>query len=161
MTIRSKAIVLGTAFFLCAGAFGAPTKAKEVKKTALRALPPVENEEAQPDHTFVLTIKKKPKSREEAGPVLIYRFSMSGYANYQWVVVPTAGDKRYLLELFKAVKLTGRSETLGVETSQEHIADLRGSDREQRAAQLEDDLKGHSAVVFSYENDPAQPDSGL
>lgn len=106
-------------------------------------------------NTFVVTIEKKPKEVVEEGPVLIYRYNMSGYVDYQWIIVPSEESKQLIVGVLKGLRIIDGSETVGVRTLKEEIENMQGQGKDQRAAKLTADLQKFTAVVYSYENKTA------
>lgn len=99
------------------------------------------------DGTFTVTIQKKEKAREALGPVLVYRYNMTGYANYQWVIIRSESQRAVAEGLAKAI-----SPTAGVQTVEQFIAGLQGQDRAGRAERMRQELQDFEMVVHSYEN---------
>lgn len=102
-----------------------------------------------------IDVKKKPTEVVANGPVLIYRYDMSGSANYQWIVVPSEKSRDFvenLLKTMQAVGLVG----VGVKTLNEIKNEKPYAGEEDEHAryvqQMITDLQTYSAVVESYEN---------
>jgi hypothetical protein len=102
-------------------------------------------------------VQKKPIARVDQGPILFYRFRISGASsNYHWIIVPSEESKLFILGLLKSLDIIKEKETPWVKTLQESIDTMQGSNQESRAAKLRADMQNHFAIVESYEHDPAR-----
>lgn len=109
------------------------------------------------DDVFTVTVEKKPKEVVAEGPILIYRYNMSGAADYQWVYVPNEDSKNYVVSLLKALKVIKDESGVGVKTlaevqAQKIVPGEHQDSHDQNIARLTADLQSHAAVVDSYEN---------
>lgn len=106
----------------------------------------------------VTVIQKEPLARIDQGPILFYRFRISGESsNYHWIIVPSEESKLFVLGLLKSLDIIKAGETPWVKTLQEAIDTMQGSNQEARAAKLRADMQNRSAIVESYEHDPSVP----
>ena len=109
---------------------------------------------AAPDN-IITRITKKPLERLEKGPILVYRYRISGAAkDYRWIIVQSEESKRMVVGLLEAVGVVSESGSTWVRTLQESIDSMQGSEQPARVAKLRADLQNHSVIVESYENDP-------
>jgi hypothetical protein len=112
---------------------------------------------SEKDDTFIVTIEKKPKEIVTDGPVVIYRYNMTGTKDYQWIYVPTEESRTFVVSLLKALKVIKGDSGVGVHTlaevkAKKIVPGEHQDSHDQNIARLTADLQNHAAVVDSYEN---------
>lgn len=96
-------------------------------------------------------IEKKEKAREERGPVVVYRYNMTGHVNYQWLIVRSESQVPLVEGLAKGI-----SPQANVKTVEQYIAGIQSRDRVAIADRIRRDLQTFEVIVDSYEN-PTTP----
>jgi hypothetical protein len=111
-------------------------------------------------------------ARSEQGPLVIYRFKMSGSTSFKEIVVGSEKTKQFLtglLQLLLPDNLLGNTTKdpqnltpIKLMTAAEYIANQRGDGKKERGDKMLEDLKSHEAVVLSYVNmDTVEKDDAL